>query len=292
MKHENVGTVIVLYNPDLDCLKLSLINLQLQVSNIVLIDNSIDNLNTLEFLNEFDSNIIRYIPLNKNTGIAAAQNIGISFFIEKKMDFCLIMDQDSIISNNMISQLIEDFIILKSKNINLAIIGPTPINKETKKEYSPRIRKNKPFFKDNTHLVKVNELISSGSLIKIENLKDIGLMDEKLFIDGVDHEWCWRAISKGYFCAMSKKAILYHMLGEGDKKIFGIQIAISSSFRVYYQYRNYFYLLKKNYVPIYWKFINAIKYSIKFFYYPIFVFPRKLYMKNIIKGIYHGIKYH
>ena len=291
MKHENVGAVIVLYNPNLDCLKLSLINLQLQVCNIILVDNSIDNINTLEFLNEFDSNLINYIPLNKNTGVAAAQNIGISFFIKKKMDFCLIMDQDSIISDNMVTQLLGDFLFLKSKNINLAIIGPTPINKETKKEYSPRIRKNKAFFNEKNHLIKVSELISSGSLINIKNLKDIGYMDEKLFIDGVDHEWCWRAINKGYSCAMSKKAILYHMLGEGDKKIFGIQIAITSSFRVYYQYRNYFYLLKKSYVPIYWKFNNAIKYFIKFFYYPIFVSPRKLYMKNIIKGIYHGIKY-
>ena len=26
-----------------------------------------------------------------------------------------------------------------------------------------------------------------------ENFKKVGLMDENLFIDGVDNEWCWRA---------------------------------------------------------------------------------------------------
>jgi rhamnosyltransferase len=198
------------------------------------------------------------------------------------------MDQDSIVSDGMVFQLAEDYIFLKSKGINIAVIGPTPINKITQKEYAPRLRKNYPFFNDYDHLIKVNELISSGSLIHLETFNDIGLMDENLFIDGVDHEWCWRANKKGYYCAMSKKAKLQHMLGEGDRKIFGIQIAITSPFRVYFQYRNFIQLCRRNYVPIYWKINNAIKFLIKIIYYPLFVRPRILYLKNIFKGIYAG----
>lgn len=290
MKLNNVVAVIILYNPNIDCLNESLNSLIKQVEGIILVDNSIDNSQIVSLIEKINSTKINYLPQGANLGVAKAQNIGISNAISQNYEYCLIMDQDSIVSDGMVFQLLEDYIFLKSRKINLAVIGPTPINKITQKEYAPRLRKNYPFFNDYDHLIKVNELISSGSLINLQVLNDIGLMDENLFIDGVDHEWCWRANKKGYSCAMSRKAKLQHMLGEGDRKILGISVAISSPFRIYYQYRNFIYLCKKSYVPTYWKLNNMFKYSIKFFYYPIFIFPRTKYLINIVKGIYAGIK--
>ena len=43
--------------------------------------------------------------------------------------------------------------------------------------------------------------LSSSIIVNIINnniILDVGLMDESLFIDWVDFEWCWRAKSKGY----------------------------------------------------------------------------------------------
>ncbi len=91
----------------------------------------------------------------------------------------------------------------------------------------------------------------------------------------------------GYICAISARAKLFHSLGDGDKKLLGFRIAISSSFRIYYQYRNFIYLSKKKYVPTYWKLNNAVKYFIKVFYLPIFV--SKSYFKQICKGVKDGI---
>ena len=191
MKLNNVVAIVILYNPDLDCLNKSLNSLIKQVDSVILVDNSIDNNKTSIFLEKINLDNIQHLPQSANLGVAKAQNIGILNAISKDYEYCLIMDQDSIVSEGMVFQLVEDYIFLKSRKINLAVIGPTPINKISQKEYSPRIRKNYPFFNDYDYLIKVNELISSGSLIHLNTFNDSGLMDENLFIDGVDHEWCW-----------------------------------------------------------------------------------------------------
>jgi rhamnosyltransferase len=291
MKLNKVVAVIILFNPDLFNLKKSLFALLKQVDSIYLIDNTIDNRRNIDFFAEFKNFDFEYYSLGLNEGVSRAQNIGISHAIDNNFEHVLIMDQDSVPTDGMVFQLKEDLFFLKKQGYKIGVIGPTPINIQTQKAYSSRIKKNAPFSELANHIVQVDQLISSGSLIECETFKHVGFMDEALFIDGVDHEWCWRAKSKGYQCAMSQKAKLHHMLGEGDKKILGVRIAITSPFRVFYQYRNYLYLCKKNYVPFYWKFNNAIKYLIKMFYYPLFVSPRKLYLVNILKGVKEGLMY-
>ena len=56
--------------------------------------------------------------------------------------------------------------------------------------YQETKKRGKIFSED---LTEVNELMSSTSLIPIEMFSKVGLLEETLFIDGVDHEWCWRA---------------------------------------------------------------------------------------------------
>ena len=115
-------------------------------------------------------------------------------------------------------------------------------------------------------------------------------MDDGLFIDGVDHEWCWRGRRDGYRFFIDEHTPLSHKLGEGDRYFIFRKVAIPTPFRTYYQFRNYFKLLKRSYVPIYWKCSNGFKYLIKMFYFPFFVAPRKEYLKNIFRGIKDGIK--
>jgi len=291
MKLKRVVAIIILYNPNLSVLNRSINSLKTQVSKIVLVDNTSFNKKVEEFVATLKDERIEYIPLGYNAGVAKAQNIGIEFAIGDNAEYVLIMDQDSITSENMVSLLRDDLVILRENGVEVGVIGPTPINKQTQKAYEPRLRKKRFFLDKDTSIVKVNELISSGSLIHSQVFAKVGLMDENLFIDGVDHEWCWRAKSLGYFSAMSTKATLEHMLGEGDRKIFGISIAITTPVRLYYQYRNYFYLTKKDYVPLYWKMNNFIKYCIKMIYYPLVVRPRLAYLNNIYRGIKEGIFY-
>lgn len=79
---------------------------------------------------------------------------------------------------------------LCSNFMTVGAIGPRAFNRCENKEYRGNVKKGK---KINNEITEVSELISSASLIAISNFEKVGLMDETLFIDGVDHEWCWRA---------------------------------------------------------------------------------------------------
>lgn len=283
--YELTVAVIVLYHPDIVSLEKNIKQLLCQVDQIILVDNSEDTGSNLELLKLGSK--ASYFHMGKNLGVAIAQNYGIKKAIENKASYILIMDQDSSAVLDMVDNLKNGLLLLKEKGYKISAIGPNAINEKTGVAYKPRLKKRVYF--DGLPIFKISEIISSGSLISVNVFKEVGLMDEKLFIDGVDHEWCWRAAEKGYTCAMMENVALVHMLGEGDRKFLGFPIAITSSFRVYYQYRNYFYLLRKNYVPLYWKINNGIKYLIKAFYYPLFVKPRKNYFKNICRGISAGI---
>ena len=139
-------------------------------------------------------------------------------------------------------------------------------------------------------LTEYYSVISSISMISRKALMDIGGFDESLFIDGVDHEWCWRAWHNcGFRSYVVDNAFLYHRLGEGDKKLLGRDISIPAYKRLFYQYRNYIWLCKRDYVPRYWKRKHFIKYFIKLFYYPLFISPRLNYLKNIFIGLKEGL---
>lgn len=279
-----IGCIQVLYNPKLNILERSIKNIVEQVDVLVIVDNS-PNKTCINLIT--NSSKVVYIFNNKNLGIAEAQNIGINELNKKSIDYIYFSDQDSIPPSNIIQILIQDYKNLIKQNILVGAIGPTIINRQTNKAYKGRIKRGVPI---SSSINEVSEIISSGSLISTETLQKIGYMDSKLFIDGVDHEWCWRAhYMNGYRFFITKNTELNHQLGEGDRSFMGIRIAIATPFRAYYQYRNYFILAKRKYVPTYWKVSNGLKYIIRLIYYPLFVKPRIKYLKNSLRGIKDGL---
>jgi rhamnosyltransferase len=266
-----IVAIIILYNPDISVLDKSIKSINESVYHILLIDNSPQN-NIFIYNNTTnEKDKISYYYNGNRGGIAGAQNIGIIEALKKGAEFILILDQDSIPKQNMVNILYKAYLEL-SKNAKVACVGTSLVDIE----YSQQI------------FQKVSEIKSSGSFFHKNTFYEIGLMEEDLFIDAVDSEWCWRALSKGYALYIISNALMEHKLGEGDKNLFGIKISIPASFRTYYQIRNYMFMLKRNYVPLYWKLSNGFKYLIKFFAYPVLLKDIN-YTKYMIKGLYHGI---
>lgn len=259
-----------------------------QVDKIFVGDNTPEGtFSAAEQIVQCMDNVI-YCRFECNIGIAAAQNEGIKYFLKKDYDYILFMDQDSLVSENMVVSLCRDMEWLKNHGFHVGGIGPQPINKQNGKRYTEDF--NVPTVADGK-IIKVNQIISSASLIPVKLIRQVGMMDERLFIDGVDYEWCWRArVMAGVDFFISRTTSMLHQLGEGDKFFLFRKIAITSPFRIYYQYRNYLWLLRRTYVPIRWKLKNGIKYFIKIFYYTLFPSQRKLYARNICKGMKDGFR--
>lgn len=282
---ERIICVLVLYNPDLSILSKAIDAILPQIDVLWISDNSPYPIELSVVCSCVDKVI--YQKMEGNVGIAAAQNAGLRYAIYHHFDFVYLLDQDSISPNDIIQKLGNAYCKLVRSGYNVGAVGPRAFNRGEGKEYRGRIKRG---VRIDDGITEVSELISSASFIPVRKFQNTGLMDASLFIDGVDHEWCWRSAHKtGSRFFIVEDAKLSHQLGEGDRYFLWIKVAIPTPFRTYYQFRNYFLLFRRTYVPLYWKISNGVKYLVKLFYYPLFLSPHRKYLHNVLKGICDGI---
>ena len=85
-------------------------------------------------------------------------------------------------------------------------------------------------------------------------------MNELLFIDGVDVDWCERANLNKFIIIKSKNVFLHHKIGQKYINFFGIKKSFhDNNLRVYYIVRNSIYLILRGSNSIQWKIIQIIK---------------------------------
>ena len=102
--------------------------------------------------------------------------------------------------------------------------------------------------KDSNSYIEVLTEITSGALTKAEIYKNVGMYDEKLFIDLVDHDYCLSLNKKGFKIIQVNNATLIHNLGESVKKsVLGLKMIPTnhSPLRRYYMSRNRHYIWDK-----------------------------------------------
>lgn len=278
-----VATIVVLYNPEKECLRPLIDEILQQTDTLYLIDNSSEDLEM-----SFDSSRVHYIPLRTNKGIAAAQNVAIREILLCDYDYILFGDQDSIMPPHAVEHMLKTFRLLEDEGIKVGAVGAKAFCKQTGLPYTygPSML-NKEVVEG---VSEVSYVMNSISIYKATFFRENGLMNEYLFIDAVDCEVCWRAAVKGYRFFIDNGVHIGHLLGLGQRRFLGRNLSITPPGRVYYQYRNFFWLIHCKYVPHAWLRYNGWKYLVKMFFYPILVRPRLLYAKNILKGLASGIK--
>ena len=285
------GAIIILYNPDLPAVEQALLKLLPQVDEVCLVDNS----DTSLAQHFYGREKIAYIPLMHNTGIAFAQNEGIRHFQAKGFSDVLFCDQDSTGTDHLVEQLMSVRQALQQQGHRVAAIGPKPINRKTGRSYynKPRNVIARFTIPENTsrtpvyHIDQMHSIISSFSLISLSVINEVGLFEEPLFIDAVDNEWGWRAeYYHGLHSYMVNELTFNHMQGMPTQ----LPMKKSPAFRLYYQYRNFLVLLRRPYVPKFWKWHCAWTYTLKLFFYPLFVSPRLKNLRSILRGIRDGIR--
>lgn len=287
-----IGAVMVLYAPDLDVTDKAIEAILPQVDLLCIVDNTPG----ADLSARFTDNRIHYIAMSGNSGIAAAQNRGTRWLLDRGVDFLVYTDQDSETRPDTIARLMHGYTILTDGGVKVGLAGTLPVNRETGEPYrlsarridSPNDLRRIPGAEG---ISEYYSAISSISLIPRRAMLDNGGFDESLFIDGVDHEWCWRAWhTHAYRTFIVRDAVIDHCLGQGDRHLAARQVHIASADRVYYQFRNYLWLKRLEYTPAYWIKKNGLKYAVKFFYFPIMVSPRGKYLKNILRGIRDGLR--
>lgn len=280
MNLNNIGVVIVVYHPNIKQLESKLKCLGGDIA-IVVVDNTPNEVIDIERTN------VAYIPLRENTGIANAQNVGIGNLLKRGCTHVVFFDQDSDFTEKYVRNIVDEYERISTVRKNLFLLGPTVINKTNGEEYRSVIHSDK---KADQGFVEKREIISSGSCVSVDKLNQVGVMDARLFIDYVDFEHCWRANSKGYVCGITQSVTLPHKVGNNELHFpHGYRVIISTPFRYYYQYRNWLWLCRKDYVPRQWKINTCIKFMSRIIYFPFVVNEWKSIEKNMFKGIHDGL---
>ncbi|WP_049008295.1 glycosyltransferase family 2 protein [Enterobacter cloacae] len=286
-----IAALIVTFNPDVQILaklieRLKSSKLKLK---IFLIDNASNNAQDLinAYLPEHD-----FIFLQENIGLAGAQNILLQKILNSGSDAVLFFDQDSEPTDEFITCLTQGLMDLNSQGHKVGAVGPV--------FYDPRTGTNTPFslihgcrirsiHPESSDPLEVSFLINSGMLVPVQTLKDVGLMLDELFIDYIDIEWCLRAASKGYSFYAIPDAKMSHTIGDARKVFLGREVSIHSPLRRYYLARNSIYMMRLSYVPVGYKFREAVFSTIRTLMFVACVDKKITYIKYIFRGWKDGI---
>lgn len=222
-------TGIVTYNPDIGRL-LQCVESVLNNSSVVLIvDNGSYNLKDIKTCLESYTNVT-IIENKKNYGIARALNQIFERAISDGFRWVLTLDQDTIIPATLIPRYNKALYDNKSK---IAIVCPQIHDDSTNRTW--------PLLNDGEKERFVEKCITSASLNSVEMWEKVGGFDEQLFIDEVDHDYCYRIRKCGGVILLVDNAIINHTIGNSKVySLFGNKVVVRnhSAFRKYYITRN------------------------------------------------------
>ena len=271
--------VSVLFHPDHNALT-HLCSMAQSGLQPILIVNGIKDRNHLAPLQAAGATIIEN---EANEGIAQAFNQGIQLALKEGARYVLLLDQDTQCSPTMGDDLVnvaDEFI---SAGGQLACVGPTPVDvKRPDASVVGNIESKQP--------VEISTIISSGMLIPSDAIEEIGGMWNELFIDHVDHEWCFRARKFGRKVLIAPQISMPHNLGDTSFAIRGQFKAIHRSpMRHFHIVRNTLWLAQCSFISRRWRLIELAKTFYRVPAYLLFSTNRLASARAISKGILTGI---
>lgn len=290
-----VIAVVVTYYPDHARLESLLNALRQAVAGVVLVDNDSPNIDEQRLHRICPSLVIHRFGTNQ--GLAAAQNEGIATARRLGASYILFLDQDSVPQPDMVSRLLRSLERQIADGYKVACVGPrfrAPGGSELSGFARRRwfgLRRTACVSDDLA--VECDFLISSGSLIPLDVIDHIGGMEEGLFIDQVDTEWCLRARAKGYRVFGACGAILEHRLGEDVHRVWigrWRNLFRHKPLRYYYIFRNTFLLFGRDYVTLKWILFQLRWLAALLIVFGILRGRHFTELRMMLKGMVHGLR--
>jgi len=230
--------VVVTYYPDKQELEKNIHSYLRSLDILYVIDNTDKDDPVLAVAIKSISSKIVYIANRKNTGIGAALNKAAAAALRGGYTWLLAMDQDSYFQDEQLVLYQKTFLTSFFHRTDVAALAPSYVKEKHLEPAGTDAHK------------EVKAVITSGSLINLEIWNRLKGFEEKLFIDEVDHEYCYRAIHEGYHVILLPNIYFEHSLGTTRQAGYFGPIArknrrVYPAARVYFMVRNYLYVRKK-----------------------------------------------
>ncbi len=293
----------------IDCLK-SLENLDYPDFEILVVDNGSTDTSVSEIKNQkskIKNNFI-LIENKKNLGFSGGNNVGIKYALEKKADYILLLNNDTVVA----PQFLEELAKVGEQDKKIGILGPKIYFYDDPKRIwfaggsfdwfrgSAHIgfgeidfqkyqsEKEVGFITGCAMLVKKEVFAALGeprptgraalgraSLNEAEREK-IGFLDERFFLYYEDTDFCLKAKKAGFKCFFAPKAKIWHKIPvESLKtKLSGAVEKIGVPSVHYYHHRNALLLIQNNapfaikIIKHFWVVWKLLKQGIKILFFP------------------------
>ncbi|MGN6094526.1 MAG: glycosyltransferase family 2 protein, partial [Luteibacter jiangsuensis] len=210
----------------------------------------------------------------------------------------LLLDQDSTFDRTVPAGLVDALNRLQAESGTLCCVGPALLDPATGMAHGFHYvrggwlwsraypgREDAPF--------PLANLNGSGTTMTLELIDRVGDLDEALFIDHVDTEWSFRVTSHGFRLYGIPWLSFVHLMGQRGRRIWLLGWRVwpeRSPLRHYYLYRNTVILLRRNYVPLVWKFWAVIKAGVTLVMTTISGPERGKQWRMIGKGVTDGMR--
>lgn len=289
-----VCAVVVTHHPDPALLTALLDALAAQVGRVVVVDNASPGSGVREACAARSG--VEWLPLPENRGLATALNEGIAYARTlPQVSHVLLMDQDSVPEPGMVAAL-EAALQHRSESTRVAAVGPR--YRDPREEGDARfVRIRFPFNRKvacqgDCDEIACDFLITSGSLIPLAVLDAVGGMDDGLFIDNVDLEWCFRAAGCGYALFGVCAARMRHHHGAERRRLPGVArgIVVHPPARLFYMMRNRVLLYRRPYTPKRWIAQDLPRVLVKLLLFSLLVPPRCANLRRMLRGLQAGIR--
>ena len=292
-----VAAIVVTWRPDPAALAQVLGRLRPQVDALFVVDNSEGAAERGAVRELARRNGAAAIEVGYNSGIAHAQNLGISRALAKGAGSILLCDDDSLPDTDLVARLRTGMAAARAAGVRVAAVGPlvrdfrdaaatlafvdTPLGP----------RRAPPTAGGST--VDAAFLLASGCLIDAQALRQVGSMREDLFIDHVDLEWGLRARRAGWRLLVLTDVPLLHRLGERTLRLWPLRrrvVHLHAPVRNYYLVRNTVLLLRGPLFSRGWR-LGYLLWLARFIAFnTVFVAPRRARAAAMLRGLRDGLR--
>jgi len=308
-----VYAVVVTYQPRLERLQQVLLAVASQVAHLLVVDNSETESAQGQVrlaVESLENSAVELHKTEANLGLSLAYNIAIHRARNAGASHLLLLDQDSVVADNMVSALLSGMARGQheakqlDKQAGPVMVGPWYTDELTGRR-SVVLRTGRwlvnyiatPSNLTDAQLevlpiMPTEMLISSGSLIAMSAFDDLGELDGKLFIDHVDTDWCLRVRHSGRWMAVVPNAHMQHQLGDRVLRLwFGRWrlLPVHSPIRLYYTFRNSLWLYRRPHAHWRWILFDLKRLCAVTLIHMLATGPRWPRIKQICKGLRDGL---
>lgn len=170
---------------------------------------------------------IRYVPAEKNEGIATALNRSARLALEYGCTHLFMMDQDSVAGPGLVEGFRE--YLDRHQHQDVGILAPFSVFRNYGRPVGPEAEE------------EIEQAITGGTLLDLSVYRSVGPFKDSFFIDAVDFEYSLRLRSRGFRLMQINSLRLHQALGHlEERRILFRRVAVyhHEPVRVYYRVRN------------------------------------------------------